>query len=490
MSLDFNKRHALIQLVAEREEDKVGTVHRWADGHDYKKQADGSWQQVPGKPSASSFKARTVTKSQPAVAPAAKAAPEKATPEKLPDDLYRYFKKTADSKIIPVSALKTIRARPEGIKNAAVHMANAFNGEGEKRKPISLKDNGDGSYTVMDGNSTTNLAQQHKWKNIVATVSTGDEPAHEWVQGADLPLLVDALRDFLSEVSFKAGTIRKWGGFEFQKQADTTWSRLPTGGGGGGAAAAIHRFTKPAAGAAAEKPKAASPAAPKAVIAVDVPEVPGFADAVKAGKLAAGKTVEQHVGIARAFLGKHAASLDKSISNLKGVMPKGVDVKGRTKAIDSALGKLVRKPKYGTVEKLQDGTGMRVIAKDNETLEASVAALKKNYKIIESDDYVSKPLGGETGLGYRSFHAIIEDSDGLQKEVQLRTPNQNVHADWCHDVYKPHTPEQEKAMKDEASTIAKYAREMGDYFAKVDAKKTPGEPPPCPPPVKQHFTCL
>lgn len=410
---------------------RVGTVRRW-NGVDFQKQRDGQWTKVPtGKRSGSAptapaapvaLKKAALSVAAAALAkkalgaPAAAPAAKKATPDNLPDDPYKYFKKTPDSKLIPLAAVKTIRARPEGIKNAAVHMANAFNGEGEKRKPLSLKDNGDGTYTVMDGNSTTAMARAAKWKNIVATVA----PADSKDDGA-------------------------------------------------------HDSPKK------DEPKAAASSVGDSI--------PGLADAVKSGKLGS-KTVEEHVAIGEKFLGEHAKNLSKSLSRLEGLMPEGVKVKGRVKTLESALGKLVRKPKYGTVDKLQDGTGMRVIAKDTAVLEKSIAALKKNYKVVAEDDYISKPLGGETGLGYRSYHAIIEDEDGLQKEVQLRTPNQNTHADWCHDVYKPVNAEQERAMKENADEIAKYARDMGDFFEKVDKAEKPGSQPPCPPPVKQYFTCL
>lgn len=434
--------NSLKQLTAEARElveksFRVGTVRKWG-GVEFQKQSDRSWAKVKGqfkrpaqgslvsipvmnfpkgkakKPAPSAAPPSAPAKASPAAAPPADA--KKATPDHLPDDPFKYFKKTPDAQLIPVSALKTIRARPEGIRNAATHMANAFNGDGEKRKPISLKDNGDGTYTVADGNSTTAMAKQFKWKNIVAVVEPPGAPGDDNDSHA-----------------------------------------------------------------------AHAPAPAKDSIGASIP---GLADAVKAGKLKHGVSVEEHEKIGAAFLKKHEENLPKSINTLQGLMPEGTKVKGRVKELKSALGKLVRKPKYGTVDKLQDGTGMRVIAQDTATLEKSIAALKKNYKVISEDDYVSKPLGGKEGLGYRSFHAIIEDTDGLQKEIQLRTPNQNTHADWCHDVYKPVNSDQEKAMMEHADTISAYARDMGDFFEKVDKNEKPGEQPPCPPPVKQYFVCL
>lgn len=415
---------------------RVGTVRKW-NGAEFQKQSDSSWSKVPtrGRRAAAPIPTKPGVKKKAtasAAAPSTPAAPapvakapakgpektgtERATPDSLPDDPFKYFKKTADAQLIPVSALKTIRARPEGIRNAATHMANAFNGDGEKRKPISLKDNGDGTYTVTDGNSTTAMARDAKWKNIVAVVEPADKP-----------------------------------GDDNKHHASHT------------------------------------PAPEKGSVGASIP---GLDTMVSSGKLRHGLSVDDHVKVAESFLGKHKENLQKSLATLQGLMPEGAKVKGRVKTLDSALGKLVRKPKYGAVDKLQDGTGMRVIAQDTETLDKSIAALKKNYKIVEQDDYVSKPLGGAEGLGYRSYHAIIEDADGLQKEIQLRTPNQNTHADWCHDVYKPVNADQEKAMSQHSAEIAQYARDMGDFFEKVDKAEKPGEQPPCPEPVKQYFTCL
>jgi hypothetical protein len=40
----------------------------------------------------------------------------------------------------------------------------------EPRKPLSLKDNGDGTYTVLDGNSTYANARMSRWKNLLGMV--------------------------------------------------------------------------------------------------------------------------------------------------------------------------------------------------------------------------------------------------------------------------------------------------------------------------------
>ncbi len=88
----------------------------------------------------------------------------------LPYNLKKYFKKTRKSQKIQISQLKTIRAREIGIENAKKYMRLAYEGKGKRRKPISLKDNLDGTYTVLDGNSTTYVAKENNWKYIIAEI--------------------------------------------------------------------------------------------------------------------------------------------------------------------------------------------------------------------------------------------------------------------------------------------------------------------------------
>jgi len=66
--------------------------------------------------------------------------------------------------------LTPIRAREKGIANANRFMWLAYWGAMPVRKPISLKDNGDGTYTVLDGNSTFANAKMSKWDKIVGVV--------------------------------------------------------------------------------------------------------------------------------------------------------------------------------------------------------------------------------------------------------------------------------------------------------------------------------
>lgn len=92
------------------------------------------------------------------------------TPHPLPDDLYRFFKRVPGAIEVSLDDLTPIRAREKGIANANRFMWLAYWGEMDRRKPISLRDNGDGTYTVLDGNSTFANAQMSGWGSILGKV--------------------------------------------------------------------------------------------------------------------------------------------------------------------------------------------------------------------------------------------------------------------------------------------------------------------------------
>jgi hypothetical protein len=95
---------------------------------------------------------------------------EKFPHGKLPDEPHKYFHAHPDAKLIPLHKLRTTRARPEGIKNAEKYMHQAYHGHIDKRAPINLKAHPDGTYSVLDGNSTTAVAKKHGWSHLPGLV--------------------------------------------------------------------------------------------------------------------------------------------------------------------------------------------------------------------------------------------------------------------------------------------------------------------------------
>lgn len=182
----------------------------------------------------------------------------------------------------------------------------------------------------------------------------------------------------------------------------------------------------------------------------------------------------------------HESGLEALVGTLQTLSPPNAKIKGRVKKLESALGKVVRKPKYGDAGNLQDATGARIICRSVKEVQDTVSRIKNRYKLVEEDDYINKAKGD-----YRSHHLIIEDN-GQQKEIQVRTGNQDVWADWFHDMYKPLSLKQEQDVKTHKGHLEGYAKQTADFmFAKDQGKQTPPPVwPPCTHIVKNTFGCL
>jgi hypothetical protein len=91
-------------------------------------------------------------------------------PKKLPFDPEKYFNLDKDTVSIPLEKLNPVRARETGIQNANTRMDEAYQGTGSKRDPIDVAKNDDGTYTILDGNSTYANAKASNWESIPVKV--------------------------------------------------------------------------------------------------------------------------------------------------------------------------------------------------------------------------------------------------------------------------------------------------------------------------------
>jgi len=171
--------------------------------------------------------------------------------------------------------------------------------------------------------------------------------------------------------------------------------------------------------------------------------------------------------------------------------PAGADVTARVKTLDSAVGKVARKPKdratgkgYESASELQDGTGIRVVASSLDDVASTVKRVKESLDVIEEDDYITFPKEG-----YRSYHLVIRTSDGLPKELQVRTKNQHIFAEWCHDFYKPQTTAQKEAMAMRSDEVRAYMFAISKMLNDRD-EGTDSPAPPCPVAVRDAFGCV
>lgn len=205
---------------------------------------------------------------------------------------------------------------------------------------------------------------------------------------------------------------------------------------------------------------------------------------VQAGKLAP-LTAEQHVELGKKVLAEHKKSFPEFKAKLENVAPPAARVLGRVKELDSLLGKLTRKPDlYKKATDLGDTTGTRIVCNSIDEVKSTVAKIKLQFEVVEEEDFIDQP-----NRNYRSFHLNVRDSDGQVKEVQVRTENQNTWAEWGHNIYKPMTAAQERALQTNKDEINEYAEMISEYFYRQDLGQ-PADKPPCTIVVHESFGCL
>lgn len=127
----------------------------------------------------------------------------------LPYDLDRYFIKDADTKEIDLNLLEPTRAREKGVKNANKYMRMAYDGEIDRRKPISVYER-NGEMFVFDGNSTIANAKNSGWKTIY--VEMIDDPNDDFKRGGKLEPsseIVDYLKNHTKNEAYRFNN-RMW----------------------------------------------------------------------------------------------------------------------------------------------------------------------------------------------------------------------------------------------------------------------------------------
>ncbi len=98
----------------------------------------------------------------------------------IPEDTWRYFDQFPEGsdprkyKLVHVDRLiqtkpsRSEPGNPPSVIKAYAHMDALARGEkdAKKRAPLGVRDNGDGTYSVIDGNATTAVAKMQGWKQM------------------------------------------------------------------------------------------------------------------------------------------------------------------------------------------------------------------------------------------------------------------------------------------------------------------------------------
>jgi len=108
--------------------------------------------------------------------------PSLPDPDHLPEDHGRYFNAHPDAQTVPMDKLRTTKTAEEnqqGGNNSPKFMAAAYHGVVEKRDPINVGEQEDGSFKVTDGNGTLTGVQKHGWKSLPVIVTNAKARAAE-----------------------------------------------------------------------------------------------------------------------------------------------------------------------------------------------------------------------------------------------------------------------------------------------------------------------
>jgi ppGpp synthetase/RelA/SpoT-type nucleotidyltranferase len=167
-------------------------------------------------------------------------------------------------------------------------------------------------------------------------------------------------------------------------------------------------------------------------------------------------------------------TMDDMVLELKTISPKNAKIYARTKTPYSMLKKLVDKrlinksnPQLGLMDLV--GTTITV---DNYNQILKVKRLINSGEIgevIDFDDYYKNPNNG-----YRAFHYIIIDkSNGVPVEVQLKTKRMKAVNELSHDAYKSEQLNAERLLY--VTDLVNKA-DKGDLKAKLQVDKLISEP--------------
>jgi uncharacterized protein YoxC len=136
-----------------------------------------------------------------------RAAPSIVTPEQaamndalqqvksqLEPDWRPYMNMEEGDTLVPLANIVPVKVRPKGVVKSLEFMVQAGNNEIPKRGSLLLRDNGDGTFSIRDGNSTYAIADAAGWTDMPGKIITDEQYNTELSRkAADRILNQDAL---------------------------------------------------------------------------------------------------------------------------------------------------------------------------------------------------------------------------------------------------------------------------------------------------------
>lgn len=338
------------------------------------------------------------------IAAALAKAPRRANPlPVLPEAPWRYFQQVAGAVLLRVSSLVPTRARGSGIENAARYMRMAYDGEMERRKPISVASLGDGRYSVCDGNSTFANAVKAGWTRIAAVVVD----ACEAEGGHAVPNPAVTIRSHITEASYPA-----------------IFGKSPRG---------IPEVDDPHGHFECDGP-ACDEQIEETSLANQFRLILHTRDAYM-GRMEAVKDMLRELAPTATVLGRVKTPyslIQKLFKSFVAQPGKGFKMAG---AYDQC-GRTAPVPLQ-----LKDMAGTKIVARDRAELDHVRDALRQAFagKVIEYEDkYAEEEAAAAAGrqrLGYNAYHLVVM-ADGLPVEIIMQTKRIEELGHASHDPYK------------------------------------------------------
>eukprot|EP00243_Klebsormidium_subtile_P003050 TRINITY_DN16190_c0_g1_i1.p1 TRINITY_DN16190_c0_g1~~TRINITY_DN16190_c0_g1_i1.p1 ORF type:complete len:849 (-),score=188.56 TRINITY_DN16190_c0_g1_i1:432-2978(-) len=166
-----------------------------------------------------------------------------------------------------------------------------------------------------------------------------------------------------------------------------------------------------------------------------------------------------------------------------------LDLSGRPKNLYSIYSKMKQKGR-NSLEDIYDVRGIRIIVTSVPDCYAALDVVQSLWSQIPSKfkDYIKSPKNN----GYQSLHTVLRDRDGYPIEVQLRTEDMHVAAEYgvaAHWRYKESVAGGNKATY--SSQVVAWARYIISFLVEASDNKVrvagvDSRPPPTPCPFPEH----
>tara|TARA_X000001036_G_scaffold362932_1_gene346634 strand:- start:4195 stop:6603 length:2409 start_codon:yes stop_codon:yes gene_type:complete len=329
----------------------------------------------------------------------------------------KFFNITDDTQIVSLDDLNPSRAREKGIKNARKYMDLSAKGEQSKRAPISVRDNMDGTYTVLDGNSTFAVGKEKGWETIPVRILT------------DAQFKVE---DAAAKAAKSGGGVTPAASSSSSKAKGES-SIDPTLGPPGSQVSDVSSQLKTSAPPSSvrhsfENPPVDGLRTAKKDFSVSSSTIPLTPNSKSPKKIYHTQNNFEDLQRTAAEIQPEFERLLRGIADsVPGVTFYGTRLKG-TKQIGDKFHAGINPQNVG------DYLGGRIIIDNHAAIKKVQEAINSKLSVVEVDNFAKTEYTGRGG--YRAIHIQVKSSKGFTAEIQIQNKHVNRVQDVYHEPYK------------------------------------------------------